>query len=292
MSIAAVPTQGAPRAAAPIRPRHRRFPWLAALIVALFTLITLAPIYWMVISSLKPSAELMRIPPTFWPETFTLQQYRLLAERAGIWRATGNSLVLALGTTAIVIVLGSAAAFAVTHLRYRRGRVLLGLSLITQFLPHAAVLLPVFVVWSALGLVNSLPGITLVYVAVQLPIAVWLLTGHFRAIPHEVIEAAQIDGASPVRTLLLVAVPMALPGIGAVAIWCIIAVWSELLFGLVLLSSHQRTVSVALASLIGENVTEMGIVMAGATIATLPPVIMFFLLQRFLTNGLAGAVKG
>lgn len=272
--------------------RAKRAPWTAGIVLTLVLAFTLLPIYWMVTTSFKASSEIARIPATLWPENWSLDQYTKVFAEGSIVGATGRSLIVAIATTFFVVIFASLAAYATTHMRYRGTRKLLSLSLITQLLPQAAVLVPVFILWAALGLVNSLPGVVLVYFAFQLPVAVWILHSHFRAIPSEVIEAADVDGSSRLNTLVKVVMPMAAPGVAAVAIWCLIACWSELLFALVLLGGNSRTVPVALSGLIGEHTTDPGILLAAATIAALPPLILFFFFQKYFSNGLAGAVKG
>lgn len=272
--------------------KRRRFPWLAGVTITVISVLSLAPIYWMITNSFKSSNEIASIPATLWINEFSLDQYRKVIEDGSLLPATGRTLVVALATTAIVVVLGSFAAYAATHLRFRLRRSVLSLSLVTQLLPQAATLVPIFVLWSSLGLIDTLPGLVLVYVAFQLPVAVWIITGHFASVPDEVVEAASVDGSGSLRTLVRIIIPMAAPGVAAVAIWCVIAVWSEFLFGLVLLSGNNRTVPVALSGLIGEHATDSGLLLAGATIAALPPLLLFFLVQRYFTNGIAGAVKG
>lgn len=274
------------------RRRTRRLPWLAGLTLAGVGLFTLAPLYWMVSSSLKTSGEIARIPSTLWPGELSLDQYRKIGEDGTLLEATGRSLLVALATTAAVVVFGSFAAYAATHLRFRARREVLSLSLVTQLLPQAAALVPIFVLWTSLGLINTLPGLVLAYVAFQLPVAVWIITGHFASVPHEVVEAASVDGSGSLRTLTRIVVPMAAPGLAAVAIWCVIACWSEFLFGLVLMSGNNRTISVALSGLIGEHSTDTGLLLAGATLAALPPLVLFFFVQRYFTSGIGGAVKG
>lgn len=276
----------------PLPVRLRRFPWGAAIVLGVVLIGTLLPVYWMVTSSFKSSAELARIPVTLWPQSLSLDQYGKVFAEGSILPATLTSLVIALSTTVFVVIFGCSAAYAVANLRYRGSRSLLSLSLITQLLPQAATLVPIFILWTQLGLVNQLPGVTLIYIAFQLPVAVWIITGHFTAIPREVLEAAEVDGSGSVRTLLRVVMPMAAPGVAAVAIWCVIGCWSELLFALVLLGGDNRTVPVALSGLIGEHTTDQGLLLAAATLAALPPLILFFFVQKYFSNGLAGAVKG
>ena len=272
--------------------RLRPFPWLAGVSLTVICILSLSPVYWMITTSFKSSNEIGSIPSSLWPRDFSLDQYRKIVENGSLLPATSRSLAVALSTMAIVVVLGSFAAYAATHLKFRARRQTLSLSLITQLLPQAATLVPIFVLWSRLGLVDTLPGLVLVYVAFQLPVAVWIITAHFLSVPTEVVEAASVDGSGSLRTLVRIVIPMAAPGVAAVAIWCMIAVWSEFLFGLVLLSGDNRTVPVALSGLIGEHATDSGLLLAGATIAALPPLILFFFVQRYFTSGIAGAVKG
>lgn len=272
--------------------RLRRFPYPAALVLTVVSVLTLVPMYWMVSSSLKSSAELAEIPVTLWPRSLVPDQYEKLFSQSPIGRAAGESLLVALSTTAIVVIFGSGASYAVSHLRLRASKHLLGLTLVTQFLPQAATLVPIFTVWSQLGLTNRLSGVTIVYVLFQLPVAVWILTGYFASIPGEVIEAAQVDGSGSVGTLVRIVIPMAAPGVAAVSIWCVIGCWSELLFALILLNGESQTVPVTLSGLVGQHTTDAGLLMAGATIAALPPLVLFFVVQKYLANGLSGAVKG
>lgn len=270
----------------------RRVPWPGVIVLGLVLIGTLVPVYWMVASSLKSSGELGKIQATLWPQSLSFEQYSKVFEEGSMLTATVQSLFIAISTTVFIVIFGSSTAYAVTHLRFRGSRSLLSLSLVTQLLPQAATLVPIFILWTDLGLVNQLPGVTLIYIAFQLPVAVWIITGHFAAIPREVLEAADVDGSGSLRTLLRIVMPMAAPGIAAVAIWCIIACWSELLFALVLLNGSNRTVPVALSGLIGEHTTDQGLLLAAATLAALPPLILFFFLQKYFSNGLAGAVKG
>ncbi len=259
--------------------------------LGLILLGTLAPLYWLVTSSLKTSNELASIPATLWPQSLSFENFATVLGEGTIVEASLRSLAIALMTTVMVVVLASLSAYATTHLRFRFGSHLLTLSFVTQLLPQAATLLPVFLLWRNLGLIDTLPGITLAYIAFQLPVAVWIITGHFASIPNEVIEAAEVDGSGPLRTLFRVIIPMAGAGIAAVAIWAIIGCWGELLFALILLSGDLQTVPVALASMVGQHTTSWGVVLAASTIAALPPLLLFFLLQKYFADGISGAVK-
>lgn len=273
------------------RARRRRMPvhWL---VLAPALLITLAPIYWMVISALKSNQELGRLTPTLFPQQPTLEQFAAALSDGALLGATVNSGVVALSTTLIVLLFGSAAAYAVTQWKFPGMGGVLGLTLFTQLLPQTATLVPIYLLWSHLGLTGSLGGIGIAYSLLFLPVAVWMLIGFFRSLPYELTEAALVDGAGRLRILWAIILPLAWPALISVGAYTLIVCWSEFLFALVFLRSDATTVTVRLAFLIGEHDPNIGPLMAAATIATLCPLIIFFALQRHFVAGLTGgAVK-
>jgi ABC-type glycerol-3-phosphate transport system permease component len=287
----AAPAVPAGRAGAGLTtPGGRRW---AGLVLGLLLAFTLIPIYWMVSSAFKTDDEIAALVPTLYPHHPTLTQFRTVLADGGLVRSLGFSAVIAVLATVVVVVLGAGAAFAVTHLGFRRSRGFLVGILFTQLLPQSAVLVPVYLLWNALGLTGTATGLGLVYLALYLPVAVWMLTGFFRSIPVELTEAGRIDGASSLRILRSIVLPVARPALAATAIYTALSCWSEFLLALVLLTSRTNTVTVWLAGLIGEHGTDLGQLMAAATIATVPPVVGFFALQRYFVAGLTmGSVKG
>lgn len=265
----------------------------AATVLAVLLVFALVPVYWMVSSAFKSNAEIAALTPTLYPHHPTLDNFRAVLAGGGLLSSLAYSAVIAAGTTAIVVVLGSCAAFAVTQLRFRGSRGFLIGILFTQLLPQSAVLVPVYLLWNRLGLTGTGTGLGLVYLALYLPVAVWMLTGFFRSIPAELTEAGRIDGASSVRILWSIVLPIARPALAATAIYTALTCWSEFLLALVLLTGDTSTVTVHLAGLIGQHDTDLGQLMAAATIATVPPVAAFFALQRHFVAGLTiGSVKG
>lgn len=252
----------------------------------------LVPIYWMVSTALKSNAELGRLTPTLFPHDPTLDQFATALADGSLLAATANSGVIALATTLVVLLFGSAAAYAVTQWRFPGVALVLGLTLFTQLMPLTATLVPVYLLWSHLGLTGSLGGIGIAYSLLFLPVSVWMLIGFFRSLPYELTEAALVDGASRLRILWSVVLPVAWPALISVGAYTLIVCWSEFLFALVFLNSDATTVTVRLAFLIGEHDPNVGPLMAAATIATLCPLIIFFALQRQFVAGLTGgAVK-
>jgi len=167
----------------------------------------------------------------------------------------------------------------------------IGLTLFTQLLPQTATLVPIYLLWNKMGLTGSVPGLALTYSILFLPVAVWMLVGFFRGMPIELTEAALVDGASRPRILWSIVLPLALPALISVGAYTLIVCWSEFLFALVFLSSDSTTVTVKLASLIGEHDPNIGPLMAASTVATLVPLVIFFALQRRFVAGLTGGVK-
>lgn len=250
------------------------------------------PLYWMISSALKSDEELGRLQPTLYPHAPTLLQFRAALDDGSLLAATVNSAAVAVPTTLLVLLLGSAAAYAVTQWRFPGVRGVLGLTLFTQLLPQTATLVPIFLLGNKIGLTGSLHGLGAAYFTLFLPVAVWMLVGFFRSIPLELTEAALVDGASRARILWSVVLPVARPALVSVGAYTLIVCWSEFLFALVFLSSDATTATVNLASLIGEHDPNTGHLMAASTVTTLVPLVIFFVLQRHFVAGLTGgAVK-
>lgn len=263
--------------------------WLILVPALVFVL---TPLYWMIASALKSDSELGRLKPTLFPNEPTLDQFRAALQDGTIVASTVNSAVVAIITTVIVLAGGSAAAYAVTQWRFPGSGGVLGLTLFTQLLPQSATLVPIYLLWNALGWTGSLPGLMGVYSWLFLPVAVWMLVGFFRRVPFELTEAALIDGAGRLRILWSIVLPMTRPGLAAVGAYTVIICWGEFLFALVFLKADGATSTVTLAALIGEHDPNIGPLMAASTVATLGPLIIFFLLQRHFVAGLTGgAVK-
>lgn len=263
--------------------------WLVIIPALAFALV---PLYWMVASAFKSDPELGLLRPTLYPHDPTLAQFRAALDDGSLLAATVNSAAIAVPTTLLVLLLGSAAAYAVTQWRFPGVAGVLGLTLFTQLLPQTATLVPIFLLGNKIGLTGSIAGLGGVYSVMFLPVAVWMLVGFFRSLPVELTEAALVDGASRPRILWSVVLPIVRPALVSVGAYTLIVCWSEFLFALVFLSSDSTTATVNLASLIGEHNPNIGPLMAASTVATLAPLLIFFALQRHFVAGLTGgAVK-
>ena len=252
-------------------------------------LVLVAPVAWMVASAFKPRNEVAALPPrlVFTP---TLENFVELFRRTDFLDNTLNSLIVSGGSTLLGLVLAFPAAFAMSWHRMTWPATA---TLFARMAPGTLFLLPWLMMFSAVGLVGSHLALILTHAVITLPVAIWVLLPYFDALPREVIESAEIDGCRQHQTLLLVALPMVMPGVVVAAILSFVFSWNYFLFALVLSGFDSKTAIVASFNFIGEGVTNWGALMAAATIIALPPLVLTLLIQRHLVGGLSsGAVKG
>jgi ABC-type glycerol-3-phosphate transport system permease component len=264
--------------------------WLAPLlVVGLFVV----PLGWMVVASLLPEARLFDDRASAAP-AITLAHYRALVDDRGFVLPIRNSLVVAGLTTAMAIPVAALCAYAIARLPMRGKTALLALVLAVSMFPQISVVPPLYLILRELGLINTYPGLVLPYVTFATPLAVWLLTGYFRQLPRDLEDAAIMDGASRVRALRDVVLPLAAPGLASTAILTFLYCWNEFLFALSFtLGPERQTVPVAIALFRGRYQVAWGEVLAGAVVATIPVALVVIAFQRRIVAGLtAGALKG
>lgn len=263
----------------------------AALAVAV--LIVLFPIYWMATTSLKLPREIFR-QPALWPHVLTLNNYRLLLDDKGFLDNIRNSVIVAGAVTVVSMVVSSLAAYALARFRTRFQGLIGRLILFAYLTPTSLLFIPLSILMAKLGLGNSLKGLVLVYLTFSLPLSTWLLQGYFRAVPRSLEEQGMIDGLTRLGALLRIVLPLSAPGLAAVAIFTFTGAWNELLLALVLTTSESaRTAPLALNYLITSDVLPWGPLMAGAVLSSLPLMVLYFVAQRFMVQGMtAGSVKG
>ncbi|MBQ0882388.1 carbohydrate ABC transporter permease [Streptomyces sp. RT42] len=252
------------------------------------------PFLWLISTAFKPPQELGSLHPTWIPENPTLDNFRQAFDEQPLLRAALNSLLAALGAAVIAVLIATPMAYVMARHRGRLARAATGWVVISQAFPLVLVIIPLFLVLKNLRLINSVPGLVMVYVVWSLPFALWMLAGYVRAVPAELEEAAAVDGAGRLRTLVSVTAPLLAPGIVATALFAFITAWNEFFFALVLLKTPEKqTLPVILTHFIGaEGVADLGPLAAAAFLATLPSLVVFALIQRRITGGmLAGAVK-
>ena len=263
----------------------------AALAVAV--LIVLFPIYWMASTSLKLPREIFR-QPALWPHVFTLNNYRLLLDDKGFLDNIRNSILVAGTVTIISLGVSALAAYALARYRTRFQGLIGRLILFAYLTPTSLLFIPLSILMARLDLGNSLKGLVLVYLTFSLPLSTWLLQGYFRAVPRSLEEQGMIDGLTRLGALLRIVLPLSAPGLAAVAIFTFTGAWNELLLALVLTTSESvRTAPLALNYLITSDVLPWGPLMAGAVLSSLPLMVLYFIAQRFMVQGMtAGGVKG
>ena len=253
----------------------------------------LFPIYWMVIDSLKIPRDILRTP-SLWPHLFTWNNYISLIADKGFLVNIRNSLIVAGSVTIISVIISSLAAYSMARYRTRFRGLVGRLILFAYLTPTSLLFIPLSIVIAQLGLGNSLTGLVLVYLTFSLPLGTWLLQGYFRGVPRELEEQAAIDGLSRLGALIRIVLPLSAPGLAAVSIFTFTGAWNELLLALVLTTSESiRTAPLALNYLVTSDVIPWGPVMAGAVLSSLPLIVLYFVAQRFMVQGMmAGSVKG
>ncbi|MEW1685357.1 carbohydrate ABC transporter permease [Streptomyces sp. T12] len=253
------------------------------------------PLVWLASTAFKPPAELAGLHPTWVPKDPTLANFRQAFDEQPLLRAALNSLLTASAAAIVAVTVATPMAYVTARHRTALGRATTGWVVVSQAFPFVLLIIPLFLVLKNLRLIDSLPGLVLVYVVWALPFALWMLTGYVRAVPAELEEAAAVDGAGRLRVLVSVTAPLLAPGIAATALFAFVTAWNEFFFALVLLKTpEQQTLPVLLTRFIGaEGVADLGPLAAAAFLATLPSLLVFALIQRRITGGvLAGAVKG
>ncbi|GGK04697.1 sugar ABC transporter permease [Luteimonas terricola] len=260
--------------------------------LALFALLALAPLAWMVSVSFMPMGEASRFPPPLLPAAVTLDNYRELFARTGFGRAFGNSLVVSFAITLGSLLVNTAAGYAFAKLRFRGRERLFQLMLAALVVPAQVAMLPLFLLMKELGLVNSLGGV--VVPALAGVFGIFLVRQYARSIPDALIEAARIDGAGELRIFFQVVLPMLKPVLVTLAIFTFMAAWNDFMWPLIVLAEQQQyTLPVALAALSREHIMDVEMMMAGAVVTVLPVLLLFLALQRYYMQGLLlGSVKG
>ncbi|OKJ60495.1 carbohydrate ABC transporter permease [Streptomyces sp. CB02261] len=252
------------------------------------------PFLWLVSTAFKPAPELASLHPTWIPKDPTLANFRQAFDEQPLLRAAANSLVAAVSAAVIAVAVATPLAYVTARHRGRLASAATGWVVISQAFPFVLVIIPLFLILKNLHLINSVLGLVLVYVVWSLPFALWMLMGYVRAVPAELEEAAAVDGAGRLRTLVSVTAPLLAPGIVATALFAFVTAWNEFFFALVLLKTPEKqTLPVVLTHFLGaEGVADLGPLAAAAFLATLPSLVVFAVLQRRIAGGvLAGAVK-
>jgi multiple sugar transport system permease protein len=266
------------------------------LIAATWSIVAFAvlPIVWTFLVSIKPEDEIVSRVMNYLPRHPTTENYVAIWTRSNFPTLILNSGVTTAITVAICIVTGTLAAYAVARARFAGRRRVLMLLLAVRMFPAVMIVIPLFITLRGIGLLDTSLGLALAYTALLLPVFIWMMKGFLDAIPHELEEAARIDGATRLGAMLRVVLPLVIGGLGATSVFIAIGAWNEYLFALMLTSSAgSRTWPVGLQLMVGEFQLPWGSLAAGGIISIAPVVALFAVVQRGLVRGLtSGAVKG
>lgn len=266
---------------------------LYAAAVALFA-VAAFPLFWMLSTSLKPSAEIFATPPRLVPLHPTLQNFaRLLADTSFLTFFT-NSVVVSVATVALTLTVSALGAYGLTRYDFAGREKVAGFILLTYMFAPIMIIIPFYILVKQLGIVNTRLALVLSYTTFCLPFCLWLLRAFFESIPLELEEAALVDGAGRPRAVWHVVLPLALPGLIAAGIFTFILAWNDFLFALVLITSDElKTLPVGVNDLFNATIVDWGMIMAAGVMITAPAVVFFVAVQRHLIRGWgAGGVKG
>ncbi|MDQ6693628.1 MAG: carbohydrate ABC transporter permease [Chloroflexota bacterium] len=262
---------------------------LMGIILILYAL----PYIYLVLTSFKRPTDVLSIPPTLFPERFSFENYLKIGTLPSIPGNLANSLVTALLSTSLTLLLATPAAYAVSRYGTKVGRIFLIVALATCMVPYVSIAIPLFFMMKSLHLMDTQLALAIGHMTISMPLAVWLLASFFEGVPSELEEAAQVDGCSRLGALLKVIIPISWGGISVAAIFSFLASWNDLLFALFLTSVNAKTTPLAIADLNTQFGVEWGTMTALATLFSLPVIIVTFFLQRRIVAGATlGAVKG
>jgi multiple sugar transport system permease protein len=270
----------------------KRGSWGRFVFLGLYILFVLAPLYWMFITSIKPSDDYLANPPVWFPKAPTLVHYT-----AALFAYRGldglvNSLIISTVATLLSAVLGTLMAYSFA--RFNTGGQHLSFWVLSQrFLPPVATVLPIFLIYRILGLHDTRTGLILAYTVFTLPVTVWMMFAYFRQLPTSLEEAALVDGCTRWESFIRIAVPLAVPGIVAAAVFAFIACWTEFFFALILTSRHAFTLPTIFRAFLGFQGAQYGEASALAMVSLVPSLALGTLAQKHLVRGLTlGAVRG
>jgi multiple sugar transport system permease protein len=267
--------------------------YVVATLIAVFFLM---PMVWSVANSFKPAAEALANPVALFSKAFSIENYlRLENVGAGWYVYAGNSVMVALGTVLLTILVAVPAGYGFSKFRFPGQTPLFIITMATMMIPFQSILTPLFLILKFLHLQNSLVGLVLIYVTFQLPFSIFMMRNAFDAVPKALIEAARIDGASQRTILMRIMLPIALPGVATVAMFAFLNSWNEFLAALIFISDQNKfTLPIMLVNVSSGlyGIIDWGALQAGITVTMVPCLVLFLLLQRYYVRGLtAGAVK-
>ncbi|RWD72006.1 carbohydrate ABC transporter permease [Mesorhizobium sp.] len=280
----------------PKRRRRRFTAGIAGQYLALVVTVALTvfPLVWLFLTSIRSSADIFSVPVHIIPETATLTQYVSVFAQYDTMGYVWNTVIVSVATVVLVHLLAIPCAYALSRFRMPGALLIFGLLLIMRMIPVIALAIPLFAVFAALGLLDTVWALILSHTAAKLPVAIWLLLGFIQDVPKEIEEAAQSDGAGTVRTLVQIVAPLIAPGIGASAVITFLFTWNDLLLALTLTSSKAaQTLPVGLTNFVSQYGIDWGAMSAAGVLMVIPTLVFVWFAQGLLVKGLTtGAVRG
>ncbi|MCA1042518.1 carbohydrate ABC transporter permease [Bacillus infantis] len=268
--------------------------WTVFIITAscLFALMFMGPYIYLLLTSLKPSAEAVSAPPTLWPSRFSLENYKNMFEYLPIAKYFLNSFLAAGASTILSVFLGSLAAYGISRFTSATGSYFLLFTLVIRMVPMISIAIPMYMIIKSMGILDTQLALILVYTSLNVPFAIWLLIGFFDSIPKELDEAARVDGCSWLGSFIKVILPNSLPGIATASIFTFMLAWNDFLFSLLMTSTKAKTATVGISEFLTAYNLDLGPMTAAAISFSLPVMIFSFFVQRYIVSGMTlGAVK-
>ena len=267
---------------------------IAYTVLGVLAIVVLFPFYWMIVTSFKGEDQMRSVVSMFWPKPFAIENYQQLLAKTEFAAWYGNSVFVAVSSTLLATAVGTIGAYALARLKFLGRGFMASATLITYLVPPSILFIPLYKQMQGLGMANSLAGLIAAYPSFTVPFVTWLLMGYFESIPEELEEAAMIDGATRFGAFYRIVLPLSAPGVLAAGLYAFTQAWNEFLYALVFITDGKlRTLPVGLASFITGDVYGWGSLMSGAVLTTLPVIVAYIYLQKYMVEGLtAGSVKG
>ncbi len=279
-----------------IKMRRKKFKWTRVLLwlfIIILLFWSLFPIYWIVITSFKTNNATIQRVQTWWPEPFTFDQYKAIFERETFWSSLVNSLLTSITATLISLVVSLLLAYALSKTRMKGKRAILQFVLFTYLVPMFLLFIPIYVLMSQLGLANNVLSLYIIYPVTCIPYATWVFVTYLKSIPYSLEEAAMLDGCSRFGIITRIIIPLAMPGIMSIGIFCFTRVWNEFLLAFSLLTDpKQFTLMITIKDYMVGDMFAWGKVFATSVCASLPVSILYFVSSKKITTGMTlGSVK-
>ncbi len=268
---------------------------VVSLLLGLFALYFLFPIYWTVTTSVKPKGSIIKLPPEWFPHRFTWSNYAEVFTQNQIGRVFLNSLLVASATTVVTVLVTALGGYGFSRFRFRGRNLWIYTTIIVRMIPGLLLIIPYYLMFQKAGLLDSLFGLVIVYVAAAIPLAIYLFIGFYNEMPGEIFESARIDGCSEYGAFFRIALPLVVPGIVVTSILVFMGAWNEFSLSLILtFSDGKKLLPLAISSLVQtQKDTPLGTLAAAGTLAMLPAIALSLTTQKYIVEGFtAGAVKG